>query len=474
MVFSSLIFLSIFLPVTFLLHLVLPGIWAKNALLLAASLFFYAYGEPAYLILLLVCTLFNYVCAIGIGLATGQNQDKAGRSAWIRRFCLVAAVIGNIGVLVVFKYASFLIGGINILLETSIPVPQLRLPIGISFYTFQALSYVIDVYRGKVRAERKFARIMLYISFFPQLIAGPIVKYHDIEQELAQRVVSQEGVYRGIRRFVVGLGKKVLIANRMAVAVDQLFALSMGDVGFISSWVGAISYLFQIYFDFSGYSDMAIGMGEMFGFHFNENFNYPFISCSIQEFWRRWHISLSGWFKEYIYIPLGGNRKGKWRAILNRWIVFFLTGLWHGANMTFVFWGVYHGFFLTLEQLFPRRRGQGTFWKIIGHVYTVLAILFGFVIFRAETIQHAFCWIGRMFGTGGSSLMDRSMALTQLTPLYIVTLLIAIPCSTPAGKRLSKRFSGSVISDAACLICLVLCMLSLAGGSYNPFIYFRF
>lgn len=455
------------------MHLAVPGIRAKNALLLAASLIFYAYGEPVYLLLLLLCTFLNYVAARRIGAA--REMGKAGSAPSLGRSCLVIAVIGNIGVLVVFKYAAFLISSLNALLGTGIPVPQLRLPIGISFYTFQALSYVIDVYRGRVKAERSFPRLMLYISFFPQLIAGPIVKYHDIERELMHREVSREGVYRGIRRFVAGLGKKVLIANTMAAAADQLFSQSIGEIGFLSAWVGAFSYLFQIYFDFSGYSDMAIGMGEMFGFHFNENFHYPYISGSIREFWRRWHMSLSGWFREYVYIPLGGNRKGKARAIMNRWIVFLLTGLWHGASLTFLFWGIYHGFFLTMEQLATRRERQpGRLMRLLGHMYAVLVITVGFVIFRAETMGQAIGWIGRMFGTGGITLGDRSLALTQLTPLYLLTFLLAIPGSTPLIKRFGKRIPENVISDVLCLACLILCMLRLAGGGYNPFIYFRF
>ena len=475
MVFSSIIFLSIFLPVTFLIHLSLPGIRSKNILLLAASLLFYAYGEPVYLFLLLICTLFNYMAARMITLLEREKDDKAERCVLKGRLCLIIAVIGNVGVLIVFKYAAFLVSSMNVIFAFSIPVPQLRLPIGISFYTFQALSYVIDVYRGQVKAESNFGRVMLYIAFFPQLIAGPIVKYHDIEWELAQREVSREGVYHGIHRFVAGLGKKVLIANTMAQAADHLFVQEIGEIGILSAWIGAVSYFFQIYFDFSGYSDMAIGMGEMFGFHFHENFDYPYISCSIREFWRRWHISLSGWFKEYVYIPLGGNRKGKARTILNRWVVFLLTGFWHGANMTFLLWGIYHGFFLSLEELLPKQKRPGSILrKLFGHIYSVLVIMIGFVLFRAETVQQAFLWVGRMLGAGGSSLMDQSMVLTQLTPLYVVTFILALPGATPVVKHIGKRFYGSILSDVACLVCLILCMLSLAGGSYNPFIYFRF
>lgn len=297
MVFSSMVFMCIFLPVVFILHCILPGIRLKNALLLLASVLFYAYGEPVYIILLFVSTLLNYFCACLI------------ESSKYKKVILTLAVICNLGILIVFKYTDFILGTVNTLTGLHLPLPQIRMPIGISFFTFQAMSYVIDVYRGTTKAQKNYAKVLLYISFFPQLIAGPIVKYHDIAQEIDNRTQSLEGVSLGIRRFSAGLCKKVLISNTMGLVADQLFGASAGNINAAGAWLGAISYMLQIYFDFSGYSDMAIGLGWMFGFHFKENFNYPYISGSIREFWRRWHISLSGWFLEYLYIPLGETEK---------------------------------------------------------------------------------------------------------------------------------------------------------------------
>ena len=332
MVFSSVTFLCIFFPIVFLLHAVLPNGKARNAVLILASILFYAYGEPVYVILLIVSVIFNYL--FGLGVAGAH-----------RKGVLTVAVIVNIGLLFVFKYAGFFVTSLNSVLpaKSALPVPKLSLPIGISFYTFQALSYVIDVYRGKAEVQRNFFRLLLYVSFFPQLIAGPIVKYHDIENEIRTRNATVDDIFSGLTRFSIGLGKKVLIANTMAYVADAVFAMPKSYIGLLASWVAAIAYLMQIYFDFSGYSDMAIGLGRMFGFHFQENFNYPYIADSIREFWRRWHISLSTWFRDYLYIPLGGNRKGKARTILNKYIVFFCTGFWHGANWTFLVWGLFHG-----------------------------------------------------------------------------------------------------------------------------------
>ena len=345
MVFSSMVFLCIFLPVVFLLHLILPGIRAKNWMLLLASLVFYAYGEPVYVLLMIASAFVNYLSALLI------EKKPSGKKA-----VMTINVILNLGVLVLFKYTGFLAGSFNSIFGTAVPVPAIRLPIGISFFTFQAMSYVIDVYRGVTEPQKNFGKVLLYISFFPQLIAGPIVKYHDIAQEIENRTQTVDGVMNGIRRFIAGLSKKVLISNTVGLVADTLFAADISGLNAAAAWIGAISYMLQIYFDFSGYSDMAIGLGEMFGFHFKENFNYPYISGSIREFWRRWHMSLSGWFQEYLYIPLGGNRKGKVRTVINKFIVFLCTGIWHGANVTFLFWGLYHGCFLMLEEFVPAIR----------------------------------------------------------------------------------------------------------------------
>lgn len=342
MVFSSLVFLSVFLPTVLLCYWLLPSIAGKNILLLAASLFFYAYGEPVYVFLMLASSLFHYLCALWICADSKRNK-----------MILAAVIAVNLGLLCVFKYAAFLTDLVNRMTGLGLPVPQVALPAGISFFTFQAMSYVIDVYRSQVRPQRNFAYVLLYICLFPQLIAGPIVKYHDVEQELFSRRFDAEETARGIRRFIAGLGKKVLIANYMGEIADTLFAAPMEQVNMAGAWLGAASYMLQIYFDFSGYSDMAIGMGHMFGFHFRENFRYPYGASSIREFWRRWHISLSGWFREYLYIPLGGSRKGRARTCLNKFFVFACTGIWHGANVTFLFWGLFHGCLLMLEEYLP-------------------------------------------------------------------------------------------------------------------------
>ena len=466
MVFSSMVFLCIFLPVVFLLHLLLPGIRAKNGMLLLASLAFYAYGEPVYVILMIASAFVNYLSALLIG----KNPAAAALSDTPE-----ATVILNLGVLVLFKYTGFLAESVNTIFGTAIPVPSIRLPIGISFFTFQAMSYVIDVYRGVTGAQKNFGKVLLYISFFPQLIAGPIVKYHDIAQEIENRTQTVDGVTDGIRRFVVGLSKKVLISNTVGLVADTLFAADVSGLNAAAAWIGAVSYMLQIYFDFSGYSDMAIGLGEMFGFHFKENFNYPYISGSIREFWRRWHMSLSGWFQEYLYIPLGGSRKGKIRTVINKFIVFLCTGIWHGANVTFLFWGLYHGCFLMLEEIVPAIREQGGKVKsFFQHVYTLLVVLIGFVFFRADSMHQGAAWIKTMFTGFGSNTAAMSLALEQLTPLYLVTAAVGIVACCPVKMLVKKGRAYEAVTAAGSLALLLLCMLSLASGTYNPFIYFRF
>ena len=464
MVFSSMVFLCIFLPVVFLLHLLLPGIRAKNGMLLLASLAFYAYGEPVYVILMIASAFVNYLSALLIG------KNPAGKKA-----VMAVNVILNLGVLVLFKYTGFLAESVNTIFGTAIPVPSIRLPIGISFFTFQAMSYVIDVYRGVTGAQKNFGKVLLYISFFPQLIAGPIVKYHDIAQEIENRTQTVDGVTDGIRRFVVGLSKKVLISYTVGLVADTLFAADVSGLNAAAAWIGAVSYMLQIYFDFSGYSDMAIGLGEMFGFHFKENFNYPYISGSIREFWRRWHMSLSGWFQEYLYIPLGGSRKGKIRTVINKFIVFLCTGIWHGANVTFLFWGLYHGCFLMLEEIVPAIREEGGKVKsFFQHVYTLLVVLIGFVFFRADSMHQGAAWIKTMFTGFGSNTAAMSLALEQLTPLYLVTAAVGIVACCPVKMLVKKGRAYEAVTAAGSLVLLLLCMLSLASGTYNPFIYFRF
>ena len=471
MVFSSLVFVCVFFPIVLILHTVIRNRKMQNALLLIASLLFYAYGEPVYIFLMLASALFNYLFA----LLLGKSRSK---------LVLALAVAVNIGLLGVFKYTGFVMTNVNAALGLSLPVPQISLPIGISFFTFQALSYVIDVYRGEVAVQRSYAKLLLYISFFPQLIAGPIVRYVDVAREIDERTVSTRKITFGLRRFIVGLGKKVLIANAMGAAADYFFNHGAANLNMLGAWIGAIAYLMQIYYDFSGYSDMAIGLGKMFGFRFKENFNHPYIATTVQEFWRRWHISLSSWFRDYVYIPLGGNRKGKFRTVLNRIIVFFLTGLWHGANWTFILWGLFHGFFLLLEEFIPLIKKLP---KFIRRIYTLLAVTLGFVLFRADTIQEALVFIGQMFSGVDFSAGTMSFTIQAVTPYFICMLLAAVLCCGPFAK-LTERVSSlenkeqltgaehtvQILSFVFSFLLLLWCIVRLAGGSYNPFIYFRF
>ena len=458
------VFLCVFLPAAFCLHLLLPGMRAKNFLLVVASLVFYAYGEPIYVILLVASSAGNYILA-----------RLTGECPKIRKLTMTLAVVINLGLLVIFKYSGFLVDTFNSVTGAGIPVPQVRMPIGISFFTFQALSYVIDVYRGDASVQKNFGKLLLYISFFPQLIAGPIVKYHDVEAEINNRKQTPEEIGKGIRRFIAGLSKKVLIANTMGLVADNLFGAAATGITGPGAWLGAVSYMLQIYFDFSGYSDMALGLGMMFGFHFHENFDYPYISASIREFWRRWHMSLSGWFKEYLYIPLGGNRRGKFRTVVNKMIVFVCTGIWHGASFNFLFWGIYHGFFLMLEEYIPfiGKKG-GKLKSFFQHVYALLVVCVGFVFFRADTMKQGCFWIREMFTDFGWKASAMSLTLQQLTPVYLVTLAAALVAAVPVNSMLKKYKWYEGFTYVLSLAGFALCVLSLAGGTYNPFIYFRF
>ena len=488
MTFSSLVFICIFLPIVFSLHCAIPSLKVRNALLVVASLLFYAFGEPIYVLLMIASAFMNYLSAILIDRVNGK-------------LFLVLAVVLNIGVLSVFKYAGFAVTSVNNLFGAGIPVPQIALPIGISFFTFQALSYVIDVYRGQVDVQKSFGKVLLYISFFPQLIAGPIVKYRDIELEINERRLDVQEIAPGLRRFIVGLAKKVLIANSMAVTADNIFNSDVSDLNIILAWLGALAYVMQIYFDFSGYSDMAIGLGRMFGFHFKENFNHPYISTNIKEFWRRWHISLSSWFKDYVYIPLGGNQKGKLRTAINKIIVFFLTGLWHGANWTFVAWGLFHGLFSFIEEFIPSIRKLP---KVIGHIYLMVVVTVGFAIFRADNLAYAGGFLAKMFTGFDFSQEYMSLALRQLTPWFVVMFIAAVACMGTFEKLVAKFYKPSAEGDAGdaagagavdtvvgetgsrkvaiietalyviAVGLLIWCILRLSSGSYNPFIYFRF
>ena len=485
MVFSSVEFLFMLFPGTLALYFLLSRLPDKvkkvrdpllNALLICASLLFYAWGEPVLLILLLVSVLANWL--LGLGLAHGRG----------RKLLLTAAVVLGIGLLGVFKYAGFATEVLNAVTGLHLPVPQIALPIGISFYTFQALSYIIDVYRDPALVQKNGFRLLLYISFFPQLIAGPIVRYGDIADQLKSRTLTVEGAMEGFRRLFIGLGKKILIADELAVLVNVCFTDRAGQLPAGFAWLGAIAYLLQIYFDFSGYSDMAIGMGRIFGFRFPENFRYPYASLGIKDFWRRWHITLSTWFREYLYIPLGGNRKGKKRMLINQLIVFFCTGLWHGANMTFVVWGLYNGLFLILESndILPVRRVRSAVGKVLVRVYTLLVVTIGFVIFRADSLTQANAYLGSMFSFSGFlSWGDSSLwqeVLPCLTPYFFTILGLAAIGAAPLTPWLKTtcetrpRLDGVAqrLSYLWSLMMLTLCAMSLAAGTYSAFIYFQF
>ena len=464
MVFSSLVFLWLFLPVVLGLYFLAQEKY-RNLLLLAASLFFYAWGEPVYLSVMVVSILINYVC--GLKIATkGEGKNKVA---------LVAGIVINLGLLGVFKYSGFAIENINALLGTQIAIKPLALPIGISFYTFQSISYLVDIYRGVCKPQKNIIKMGLFISFFPQLIAGPILKYYDIAAQIDNREVTKAKFNEGASRFLIGLAKKVVIANIMAKTADEVFGLNMADMSTQEAWMGIIAYTFQIYFDFSGYSDMAIGLGKMFGFQINENFNHPYIASSIKDFWRRWHISLSSWFKEYLYIPLGGNREGTLKTYRNLMIVFFMTGLWHGASWNFVVWGLWHGLFIVLERMLPIEKFLR--WRLVQSAYTMLVVICGWVFFRAETLSGAVTYLHRMFVPCHTEVQTTLWS----KEFEIVLVLAVLSCGVMNGlfRRLpvAEGLKGNLvhaIRPAFCAVAAYLSILMLANNTYNPFIYFRF
>ena len=473
MVFSSAIFLFFFLPVVFLLYRFVPSRFGKNLLLALASIVFYAFGQLNYVPLFLGSVLINYLS----GLALMKKYSR-------RRMILTLSVVLNLGILCVFKYTDFAIRNVNSLFSSSIPYTGIELPIGISFFTFQGLSYTIDVYRDRESGTTNFLKLLLYISFFPQLIAGPIVKYHDIADQIDNRTCTPEETSVGLRRFITGLAKKVLIANAVGYIADCVFNehLPGGITDWRLMWLGAVCYTLQIYYDFSGYSDMAIGIGHLFGFTFLENFRYPYGADSIKDFWRKWHISLSSWFKEYLYIPLGGNRKGKTRTVLNKMIVFFCTGIWHGANWTFVLWGFGHGLLSSLEDLgiIPAKRlSSSRGGRVIGRLYTLLSVTLLFVIFRADSITQAFKMIALMFG-GSASSYGAFLCRSLLTPAAFAVLFVSILFAGNLPTRLKEAVSmresaaGQIAADLFFLVIYILCLMSLARGGFNPFIYFQF
>lgn len=476
MVFSSVIFLCLFLPIVLGGYYLLPKREAKNLWLIAASLLFYAFSGLWYVLLLLFSVFCNYLAGLFV----------SGRKG-----VLYAAVAVNLGVLGVFKYLTFLVGTVNQLPGVAIMVPSIVLPVGISFFTFQGLSYVIDVYRNERLKSTRFRDVLLYIALFPQLVAGPIVRYEDVADEIRSRRHTLEQLANGLRRFIVGLSKKLMIADVCGSVVTLIYSAESSVLDSRTAWLAAVCYLIQIYFDFSGYSDMAIGLGLCFGFHFKENFNYPYISANIQEFWRRWHISLSTWFREYLYIPLGGNRKGKAKTYRNKLIVFFCTGLWHGANWTFIVWGLWHGFFIVAEDAVKKLFGLGKHEKnmrspvetVLKHIYTLLVVLIGFVIFRADNMGQAFSMIGAMFSGIRASAQTGLLLAQCLTPLTMLALLLGLVGSTPLLPlvcRKAEQQTGSVyvclrvLSYVGALVLLLVDILHLSAASYVPFIYFQF
>ena len=469
MVFSSMVFLWIFLPIVFVLSLLIRKPKSQNLLLLAASLLFYAWGEPRNILLLLASILLNWL----FGILIDRFRGKA-------KTFLVLDILVNLGLLGYFKYTDFFINTINhVIPGASIPLANIALPIGISFFTFQAMSYVIDLYRGQIKVQKNLLYLALYVSFFPQLIAGPIVKYRDIEVQIEDRRATAAGISSGFRRFIYGLGKKVLFSNLIAQAADNLYGLEVSSLTGGMAWLCALTYTLQIYYDFSGYSDMAIGLGRMFGFEFLENFNYPYISSSIRDFWRRWHISLGTWFQEYLYIPLGGNRRGKFRTYLNLLIVFFATGMWHGASWNFIGWGMYHGFFLVVERI-----GFGKVLKrsrVLSHVYTMTVVMIGWVFFRVEDMRQGVSIVARMLMpwryTETDVLLGTLVGVEAVLAIVIGILGCGILQVIFAGKKtvaIARKWKGSIAEFAWCAVILFVSILMLANNTYNPFIYFRF
>ncbi|MBQ7116876.1 MAG: MBOAT family protein [Clostridia bacterium] len=472
MVFSSATFLFLFLPFTLVLyHLKLfrnkeRETGKKNLVLLIMSLIFYAWGEPVYIILMLLSIVYNYNAAIDIDSYIGSPKKK--------KLVFICALIFNLSVLGFFKYYGFLTESINSIFSLSLPVREIPLPVGISFYTFQVLSYIIDVYRGDVKAQKSIIPFATYISMFPQLIAGPIVQYYDVEKQLTDREVTAEKFAAGIMFFIKGLGKKVIFANTVGAVCTEIFGMETASLSVLTSWIGIICYTLQIYFDFSGYSDMAIGLGKMLGFDFIQNFNFPYKATSITDFWRRWHISLSSWFRDYVYIPLGGNRRGTARNIFNLLVVWSLTGLWHGAAWNFIVWGIFYGVLLIAEKyIFARVLERVPVF--IRYIMTMVTVMVGWVFFSAENLSSAVNYLKSMFGLYGNGFAD-STAEYLLSENFF-SLAVMILCATGVFAALPRiknfRFNIALMS-AGYIVIFIICIIYLISETYNPFLYFRF
>lgn len=468
MLFSSIVFLFTFLPAVMILYYLLP-VRFRNVILLLASLVFYAWGEPVYLFLMLLSILFNYFS--GLDIARNLQDKRAAKRS------LVFNLIINLAVLGFFKYEGFVLDTLNGILPVHISYHALPLPIGISFYTFQILSYIIDVYRGNVKVQTNLPNFALYVTMFPQLIAGPIVQYADVDEQLASREVSWTKFGEGSMYFIRGLAKKVLLANTSGMIFTEVSGLAKGNIAVMTAWLGAFAYMFQIYFDFSGYSDMAIGLGKMFGFEFNMNFNYPYVSKSITEFWRRWHISLSSWFRDYVYIPLGGNRVSKIKHIRNLLIVWFLTGLWHGAAWNFVAWGLYYGVILIIEK-YLLSPVLDRLPDVVRHIYSIVLVVIGWVLFFSSSFGQAADYIRVMFGAGAHGFADRESM--YLFTSNLILWLILIFGSTPLvhfryeHMLRTKKWNTTIINSVVYAALFIVCIAYLVTETYNPFLYFRF
>ena len=468
MLFSSIVFLFTFLPAVVILYYLLP-VRFRNVILLLASLVFYAWGEPVYLFLMLLSILFNYFS--GLDIARNLQDKRAAKRS------LVFNLIINLAVLGFFKYEGFVLDTLNGILPVHISYHALPLPIGISFYTFQILSYIIDVYRGNVKVQTNLPNFALYVTMFPQLIAGPIVQYADVDEQLASREVSRTKFGEGSMYFIRGLAKKVLLANTSGMIFTEVSGLAKGNIAVMTAWLGAFAYMFQIYFDFSGYSDMAIGLGKMFGFEFNMNFNYPYVSMSITELWRRWHISLSSWFRDYVYIPLGGNRVSKIKHIRNLLIVWFLTGLWHGAAWNFVAWGLYYGVILIIEK-YLLSPVLDRLPDVVRHIYSIVLVVIGWVLFFSSSFGQAADYIRVMFGAGAHGFADRESMylLTSNLILWLILIFGSTPLVHFRYEHMlrTKKWNTTIINSVVYVALFIVCIAYLVTETYNPFLYFRF
>lgn len=472
MVFSSIVFVFAFLPILLGFYFLSADKY-RNYILLIFSLVFYAWGEPKFLFVMLAIVLIDYLAAMCIHMV----RVKLIENRVIDKMILAIAVVSNLGVLCFYKYSGFLVTNWNSITGMKINVPAVILPIGISFFTFQALSYVIDVYRREVKVQKNPFLVLLYVSLFPQLVAGPIVRYQTVENEILTRKISVNDITAGLERFIIGFAKKLIIANSMAVITDEIYGGSLRSTELC--WFAAITYMMQIYYDFSAYSDMAIGLGRIFGFHFEENFNYPYISKSITEFWRRWHISLSTWFRDYVYIPLGGNRKGKSRQIFNMLVVWMLTGFWHGASWNFILWGIYYFIFLTIEKLFLYKFLE-KLPVFFSHIYTILVVLAGWVLFRAETLSECKVFLKNMVMMQFSTIgWDKILIyLNKYGMQFILAIVFSIPVYQIVKKKVIDKKAGNLVIQSLYYVTLLMLFFvsvaHLVNTTYNPFIYFRF